>query len=85
MGTRLKMQCTSVQQVMSTDKKSVDSEQIRFECVFGDKDGKGVNAVWSKFTPSGTLQFSVTNPDVIGTIKAGAFYLVDLHECDAEA
>jgi hypothetical protein len=51
----------------------VTQEQITLAPVYGDE-----NKPWSKFTPCGQLQLTITNPDVIGQFKPGELFFVDL-------
>jgi len=40
-------------------------------------DGTDENASFSKFTPSGTFEMSVTNENIVGNYKAGQEYYLD--------
>lgn len=44
--------------------------------VCSDDDPENVS--FSQATPTGNLEFLVTNPVVVGTIEPGAFYYLDL-------
>jgi hypothetical protein len=72
MGFQAKLKCTSVRKYES------DHEEWEFAAVHSS-DGKG-NESWSKWTPSGSMKLLVTNPSLIGTIRPGAFYLVEVAE-----
>lgn len=49
-------------------------EKLYFQPVVGD--GSKENESFSKYTPSGSLEMTVTNPALIGQIKIGdTFYL----------
>lgn len=58
----------------------VTLEVVRLNCVY-TKDG--ANAQWSKWTPSGSLTLSISNPDAMGTLKPG-FYKITITPCGAE-
>lgn len=47
---------------------------VTLGAVFGDGDHP--NAEWSRFTPSGEIEMTVTNPDVLGFFEAGVEYNV---------
>lgn len=74
--TRLKMHVTSVKSNRLQD-GGYDSDEIRLTAVYGD-----ANKSWSKWTPSGQLTFTVTNPEV--RILPGKYYFVDLTETTKE-
>lgn len=35
------------------------------------------NKTWAKFTPSGSLQITINNPDAVGFLKLGESYFLD--------
>ena len=43
-------------------------ETVQLQAVYGDSEE---NKTWSKWTPSGSLQLSVTNPAVFGEFVPG--------------
>lgn len=43
---------------------------------------EGANASWSKWTPSGQLELTITNPNVYDSIKVGGTFSVTLAEVD---
>lgn len=49
---------------------------VSLGAVYG-KDGSD-NAQWSKWTPSGTLSMTITNPEVGDFFKPGGEYYLDL-------
>ena len=56
--------------------QSVGQETISFQpAVYGEE-----NKTWSKFTPSGSLSMTVTNPDVFGKFVPGKEYLLNFSE-----
>lgn len=42
-----------------------------------DKDGKNEDNDFARYTPSGKLEMSVTNPELAGTIAPGQEFYVD--------
>jgi hypothetical protein len=70
---RAKFICTTV---VGNDTSAADNhyEDIHMAPVVGD--GSTENESFSRYTPSGSLQFRVTNPDLFGKIKPNdQFYL----------
>ena len=70
MNIRAKFVCNSVT-------KTVDAEQIAFSAAQGES-----NKQWSKWTPSGQLSMSITNPAVLGKFEPGKFYFLDFAPAD---
>lgn len=56
------------------------AEVIKLNAISGGltEEDKG----FSKYTPSGDLQFNVNNPEVVGHFKPGTFYYLDLTPCE---
>lgn len=69
---RCKMVCSSVTK-SGTEPNRV--ERVRLDAVSG---GSAENAAWSRFTPSGSLEFSITNLPAQGKIEPGAEYFIDI-------
>ncbi len=44
----------------------VDTEEVQFQAVMGDE-----NKEWSKWTPSGQLSMSITNPEALEQFEVG--------------
>lgn len=65
---KAKMKCLSVL-------KSEHGETVKLEPVHATSEE---NKVWSKYTPSGVLELSITNPDAHGKLVPGAEYLLDI-------
>ena len=78
---RLKMSVTSVKAVYD-NKGEKTQEEIALTCVY---DTEGPNKQWSKWTPSGSLSFIVSNPAAFGKVLPGQFYFVDLIATDKDA
>ena len=68
--TRCKFQCNAVMQ------KQQDGFSYEFIPVY---EG-GANKEWSKWTPAGKLEMTVTNPDV--KFEYGKEYYIDITEVD---
>ncbi len=77
MSIRCKMKCSEVVQHKTEGK--VTREDVRLDVVVADSKE---NAIWSKYTPTGNFQFSVTNEECFGKIIAGKTYYIDLNECE---
>lgn len=81
--TRLKMVVnTTTRQADSNGE--IQSEEHTLSAVYSDKEG-APNKLWSKWTPSGQLRFTVSNPAVFGRILPGQFYFVDLAQCEKDS
>lgn len=50
-------------------------EEVKLVAVDG---AKKENSNWSKWTPSGALSLSISNPDAHGVIKVGSEYMIDI-------
>jgi hypothetical protein len=75
----LRMKCVvnSVRKVVDHN-GDISQEEIALMAVYGP-DGS-VNREWSKWTPSASLTFSVSNPGAFDKVLPGKFYYVDLVE-----
>jgi len=49
-------------------------ETVKLVAVYDD-DPESENAQWSKYTPSGEFEFTVTNPGAFGKINNGEFFI----------
>ncbi|MEW6775047.1 MAG: hypothetical protein AB1405_02015 [Bdellovibrionota bacterium] len=78
---RLKMCIESVNRRADQDGQ-ISAEEISARAVYGQEGS--VNAQWSKWTPAGHLQFTVSNPEAFGKILPGQFYFVDLVPTDKD-
>lgn len=56
-----------------------NAERVKMSAVYGDGDSE--NQSFSEATPSGTLEFFVTNPNVVGTFEPGDYYYLDIIPC----
>lgn len=82
-ATVLKLVVNTVSRA-ADDAGNVAAEEITMSPVYSDKEGSP-NKAWSRWTPSGQLKFTVTNPNVFGRILPGQFYMVELTRCDKDA
>ena len=78
---RMKMSVASVKHVCDPEGK-IAQEEIELMAVYG-KEGTA-NAQWSKWTPTGNLRFTVSNPDAFKKVLPGQFFFVDLVPTDKE-
>ena len=80
MKVRAKMRC-----VMNSPQPTGQSNDIchwiRLEAVYNDGDKE--NESWSKYTPSGQVVMTVTNPSAVDAFELGEFYYVDFIKADA--
>ncbi len=81
--TRLKLVVNTVARHMDAGGGSA-FEEITLSAVYSDKEG-AANKEWSKWTPTGQLKFTVTNPVVHGRFLPGQFYYADLILTDKDS
>jgi hypothetical protein len=55
---------------------------ITMRPVFGTYGDGEVNKTWSKYTPSGQLQITITNPAAIDAFEKGKAYYLDFTPAD---
>lgn len=81
---RAKMIIQSVDQTPVTG--DVTSEQIRFSAVAKNEaypdDGTDENNTFATWTPSASLEMSITNPALIGKYDVGDTFYVDFTPCE---
>lgn len=68
---RLKMRVESVKKTRIGDGATCDQIVLSAATGFGNEN-------WSKWTPSGTLVFDVTNPDAQDKLQPGMYAFVDI-------
>ncbi|MBD3847124.1 hypothetical protein IED13_15550 [Bosea sp. SSUT16] len=56
--------------------------EIAMAPVFGSYGDGKVNETWSKYTPSGELKMTVTNPGAIEQFAVGKAYFLDFTPAD---
>ena len=71
---RAKFRCTSITQ----HEGHQPIEVVKLCAANGSKES--ANAQWSKWTPSGTLEIGISNPDAQGKFKPGQHYFLDFSE-----
>lgn len=54
-------------------------KSIRLDAVY-DPDPNGTNASWSKWTPSGSVQMTITNPQAFDQFEEGQEYMVTFNK-----
>lgn len=69
---RAKMKCSYV------TNHDGGNETVKLFAVYG-ADGTA-NASWSKATPSGSVELTISNPEAKGHFTPGKEYFVDFHE-----
>lgn len=80
---RLKMVINTVKRHANND-GTIQAEEITASAVCSDKEGSA-NKEWSKWTPCGSLSFTVNNPAAFGRVLPGQFYYVDLVPTDKDS
>jgi hypothetical protein len=69
------MRCTGRSELTGVSKgEGVTQVNVTLQPVYDD----GKNSEWSKWTPSGQLQMTITNPAAYEQFKLGQAYFVDL-------
>lgn len=56
--------------------------EITMQPVFGSYDDGAENESWSKYTPSGELRMTITNPAAIDCFSLGKAYYLDFTPSD---
>lgn len=64
----------SVRKVVGTG-GGIDQEEIGLHAVYGPTGT--VNAQWSRWTPSASVQFTISNPDAFDKVLPGQYYYLD--------
>lgn len=72
---RAKMYVSEVKRCAGSDGETTQ-EEIRLSVVYG-KEGTANNQ-WSKYTPSGSLTMTISNPSAFGRLLPGKYFFVDL-------
>jgi hypothetical protein len=57
--------------------KQLGGVEVTLQAVYGEGDDDA-NKQWSKYTPSGELKMSITNPAAYEQFKIGAAWFIDL-------
>lgn len=74
MNVRAKFQCQSINHIL-THLPGEQTAILTFAPVYDN--GNGENKTWSKYTPQGKLEMTVTNPDAVGAFEVGKSYYLD--------
>jgi len=61
----------------TVDNNSDGQEHVWLGAVTSDTE---VNKIWSKYTPSGSLNICITNPDAQGAFIVGKEYFIEMYE-----
>ncbi len=78
MNVRAKFQCQSINHIM-THSPGEQTAILTFAPVYGN--GKE-NESWSKYTPQGKLEMTVTNPAAVAAFEVGKSYYLDFTPAD---
>lgn len=62
-------------------KTPIESVTVTLQPVFAGDD-HDANAAWSKWTPSGELRLTITNPDIFPQLRNGRAFFVDFTPVD---
>lgn len=79
MAVRAKMRCTGLSHScnpVADEESQCKMVTVTLQPVFGGKDDHA-NAEWSKWTPSGEVKMSITNPEAFKQFEIGKAYFVD--------
>jgi hypothetical protein len=76
---RAKFRCDRAEKQPISDGHQV---HVSFNAVYGD-DGSA-NASWSRWTPSGQLSMTISNPGLVDHFVVGKEYYLDITEAEAE-
>ncbi len=68
--------CRIIKVESSLHPKEGDHRTVTLQPVYGREDDKA-NEQWSKFTPSGELRLTITNPEVWPDLVIGRAFFVD--------
>jgi hypothetical protein len=74
MATKAKFRCTGRHELCSISGGEVTQVDVTMQAVYDD----GANGSWSKWTPSGELRMSVTNPEAFKQYVLGKAYFLTL-------
>lgn len=76
---RAKMRVNSVQSTETQD--IIDCHAVGLSSKYPD-DGTDENNTYAKYTPEGSLNLTITNPDLLGQINAGDELILDITSVD---
>lgn len=72
---RAKFRVTSVTRSIDAD-GNASQEVVKLSAVYSS-DPESENAKWSKWTPSGSLEMTINNPNAFGTLSNGHEFYID--------
>jgi len=82
MSVRAKVRCTVVsKQACNYGNNAGTIEQVKVELTPVMDSG---NSTWSKWTPGGSIQLTITNPEAYEQFKPGETYFVDFTPAPAK-
>ena len=70
-------------QVGSVERHAYGHETVKMSAVYGGTNTSEEDRSFAESTPSGHLEFTITNKAVIGNIQPGEYYYLDLIPCEA--
>lgn len=77
MAVRAKFRCTEKLKRTSAGSygtpQPADTEEVHLAAVMGDE-----NKEWSRWTPSGQLRMTITNPQALDQFEVGKDYYLDI-------
>lgn len=79
---RLKMTLATLKHVCDSSGAKT-AEELVFQAAYGPKGS--ANEQWCKWTPSGNLTFTISNPGAFDKVLPGQFFYVDLTLTDKDA
>lgn len=79
MNVRAKFRCQEIRHVLTATPKDMMAI-LTFAPVYDNGDGS--NKDWSKWTPQGKLEMTVTNPDAVAAFELGKSYYLDFSPAD---
>lgn len=56
---------------------SIEGEHVKFQCLYDSANSPEDNS-FSKYTPWGSAEFGVSNPDAMGQFQVGEYYYFDI-------
>lgn len=85
MAFRAKCRITGVHTFNSLHKQPdgsilIESKQVTLQPVYGIGEDDDANKQWSKWTPSGEIRLTITNPDIYPELVNGKTFFVDFSE-----
>lgn len=73
--TRCKMRVSEVTRSISAAGET-ESERVKLTAVYAN-DPQNVNAQWSRWTPNGSIDITISNPAAMGKLSKGHEFYVD--------